>query len=90
MILNAAVDFALACVALAFLLCAWRLWRGPGAVDRVLALDTLALQAVALVLLLGWRWQTTLHFEPALMIAMLGFVSTAALARWLTRGDVAE
>ena len=90
MILQAALDFALACVLLAFVLCAARLWRGPGPVDRVLALDTLALQAIALALLLGLRWSSPLSFEAALLLAMLGFVATAALARTLTRGDVAE
>lgn len=90
MILGAALDLALAAVALAMLLCGWRLLRGPSLPDRLLALDTLAINAVALVVLLGLRWQTELLFEAALIIAMLGFVSTVALARFLTRGDVVE
>ena len=90
MILSHALDFALLAVALAMLLCGWRLLRGPTSIDRVLALDTLYLNAVALVVLLGIRWHSALWFEAALIIAMLGFVATAALARFISRGDVIE
>lgn len=90
MILSLALDFATLCVVAALGLCAWRLLRGPDTVDRVLALDTMAVHAVALVILLGMRWGTPLLFEAALIIAMLGFVSTVGLARFLTRGDVME
>ena len=90
MILQLALDFATVCVALALGLCAWRLLRGPETVDRVLALDTMAVNAVALVILLGMRWSTPLLFEAALIIAMLGFVSTVGLGRYLSRGDVME
>ena len=84
------LDVALGAVALAMLLCGWRLLRGPEVTDRLLALDTLYINAVALVILLGMRWQTALLFEAALIIAMLGFVSTVALARYVSRGDVVE
>ena len=90
MILQLALDFALGAVALALLLCCWRLLRGPETTDRLLALDTMYINAVALAILLGLRWQTSLLFEAALIIAMLGFVSTVALARYLSRGDVME
>jgi multicomponent K+:H+ antiporter subunit F len=90
MILALALDFALVAVALAMALCGWRLLRGPSLADRILALDTLAINAVALVVLLGIRWQTAMLFEAALIIAMLGFVSTVALARFVCRGDVME
>jgi multicomponent K+:H+ antiporter subunit F len=90
MILDLALDFAMAAVALAMALCAWRLLRGPSLPDRILALDTLSINAVALVVLLGIRWQTAMLFEAALIVAMLGFVSTVALARFITRGDVME
>ena len=90
MILALALDFAIAAVALAMALCGWRLLRGPSLPDRILALDTLAINAVALVVLLGIRWQTAMLFEAALIIAMLGFVSTVALARFVCRGDVME
>lgn len=85
-----ALNVALAAVAVSLLLCAWRLWRGPDAPDRVLAIDTLYINVVALIVLLGMAWQTQLLFEAALIVAMLGFVSTVALARFVTRGDVIE
>ncbi len=90
MILGLALDLATGAMALAMLLCGWRLLAGPSLPDRLLALDTLAINAVALVVLLGLRWQTGLLFEAALIIAMLGFVSTVAVARFVTRGDVVE
>ena len=90
MILDLAVDLALAAVALSMLLVGWRLLRGPETTDRILALDTLYVNAVALVVLLGMRWHTALLFEAALIVAMLGFVATVGLARFVTRGDVVE
>lgn len=89
-LIDAALNFALAAASVAMVLCAWRLLRGPEATDRLLALDTLYINTVALVILLGMRWRTDLLFEAALIIAMLGFVSTVALARYLSRGDVIE
>ena len=88
--INWALDFALAAVAVALVLTAWRLVRGPEPTDRVLALDTLYINAVALVILLGLKLASTLLFEAALVIAMLGFIATVALARFLVRGDVVE
>jgi multicomponent K+:H+ antiporter subunit F len=85
-----ALEFALGAVALASALCLWRLLRGPELTDRVLALDTLYINSVALTILLGLRLDTTLLFEAAVLVAMLGFVSTVALARFITRGDVIE
>lgn len=90
MIIGWALDFAFVCVALALLLATVRLLRGPDAVDRVLALDTLYINVVALVIMLGVRSRSGLLFEAALIVAMLGFVSTVALARFLGRGDVIE
>ena len=90
MIIGWALDFAAGALCLAMLLCAWRLLRGPDAPDRVLALDTLYVNAVALIVVLGLRWRSELMFEAALLIVLLGFVSTVALARYLTRGDVVE
>lgn len=85
-----ALNFAFAAVAVALVLTAWRLLRGPDASDRVLALDTLYIETVALVILLGLRFRSDLLFEAALVIAMLGFIGTVALARFLARGDVIE
>lgn len=89
-ILDIALNIGLMAVTLAVLLCAWRLLRGPDMTDRLLALDTLYMNAVALIVLLGIRWHTALLFEAALLVAMLGFASTVALARYLSRGDVVE
>ncbi|MCX7659291.1 MAG: K+/H+ antiporter subunit F [Caldimonas manganoxidans] len=85
-----ALDIASACVGLALVLCVWRLLRGPELTDRALALDTMYINVVALVILLGMRFRTELLFEAALIIALLGFASTVALARYLSRGDVIE
>ena len=89
-VLSIALDIGMGAVTLSLLLCGWRLLRGPTLPDRVLALDTLYLTVVALVVMLGLRWQTPLLFEAALIVALLGFVGTVALARYLSRGDVVE
>ncbi len=88
--LDIALNIGIAAVTVAVALCAWRLLRGPETTDRLLALDTLYMNAVALIVLLGIRWNTALLFEAALLVAMLGFASTVALARYLSRGDVVE
>ena len=88
--LDIALNIGVAAVTVAVALCAWRLLRGPETTDRLLALDTLYMNAVALIVLLGIRWNTALLFEAALLVAMLGFASTVALARYLSRGDVVE
>jgi len=75
----------------AALLCALiRLLVGPRAQDRVLALDTMYVNAMLLILVFGMREASTFYFEAALVIGMLGFVSTAALAKFLLRGEVIE
>ena len=75
---------------MALALCGWRLAVGPDAADRVLALDTLYVTGLALLVLLGIWWRTEIYFEAALLIALMGFVSTAALARFMTRGEAIE
>ncbi|URI09101.1 K+/H+ antiporter subunit F [Aquincola tertiaricarbonis] len=85
-----ALDAALGLALLAMLLTAWRLLRGPTLTDRVLAVDTLYVNTVALVILLGLRLGSDLLFEAALLIALLGFVGTVALSRFVARGDVIE
>jgi len=79
-----------AMLALAMVCAVIRLLRGPRAQDRVLALDTLYVDAMLLMLTFGMREATALYIAIALVIAMLGFVSTAALARFLLRGEVIE
>ncbi|MGB3833040.1 MAG: K+/H+ antiporter subunit F [Mesorhizobium sp.] len=68
----------------------WRMVRGPRAQDRVLAFDALYVNGMLLLLVFGIRTGTALYFEMALVIALLGFVSTAALAKFLMRGEVIE
>ena len=67
-----------------------RLLRGPHAPDRILALDTLYINAIALLVLFGIRLASPLYFEAALLIALMGFVGTVALAKFLLRGDIIE
>ena len=69
---------------------AFRLVRGPRAQDRILGLDTLYVNAMLLLLTFGIRTGSTLYFELALAIALLGFVATVALAKFLMRGEVIE
>lgn len=85
-----ALDVCFLAVAFALALAGWRVLRGPTAPDRVLGLDTLYVNVVALVILLGLRFGSDLLFEAALIVAMLGFVATVALARFVSRGDVVE
>jgi len=68
----------------------WRMIRGPRAQDRVLAFDALYVNGMLLLLVFGIRTGAALYFEMALVIALLGFVSTAALAKFLMRGEVIE
>ena len=88
--LDIALNMGVAAVTVAVVLCAWRLPRGPEMTDRLLALDTLYMNAVALIVLLGIRLYTALVSAAALPVALLGVASTVALARYLSRGDVVE
>ncbi len=85
-----ATNAAILLIGLAMALAFWRLLKGPDIVDRVIALDTLYVNACAMLLVYGLRGSTALHFEAALVIAMLGFLSTAAFAKFLLRGDIIE
>ncbi|MEJ7137684.1 K+/H+ antiporter subunit F [Amphibiibacter pelophylacis] len=89
-LLSLALQVCGAALVLSLLLCGWRLWRGPTLIDRLLALDTLYLYTVALVVWLGMVDSTPLLFEAAVLIALLGFASTVAVARYITRGEVIE
>ena len=77
-------------LALAMACAAYRMLRGPRAQDRVLGLDTLYVNAMLLILTFGIRSGSNIYFEAALVIALLGFVSTVALAKFLMRGEVIE
>ncbi len=88
--LGLAVDFALLCVTLAMLFALRRLFIGPSAQDRVLALDTFYINGMQMLLILGIRSASTAYFDMALLIALFGFVGTMALAKFLLRGEVIE
>ena len=88
--LTAALTLAFALVAAAFVLSFFRLLKGPSAADRILALDTLYINAIALLVLLGIELASPLYFEAALLIALMGFVGTVSLSKYLLRGDIIE
>ncbi|WP_296947697.1 K+/H+ antiporter subunit F [uncultured Massilia sp.] len=89
-LLELAAVYALGCVLVAMLLCTARLLMGPSAHDRVLALDTLWMSGMVLALVLGICSSSQVYFEAAMLIALLGFVSTVALAKFLMRGEIIE
>jgi len=88
--LTIAVHIAFLALAFSLVLCTVRLVRGPHAADRVLAFDTLYINAIALLIVLDIYRSTSVFFEAALLIALTGFVATAALARYLARGTVMD
>lgn len=88
--LDIAVVLVAGMLAIALVLNLWRLIIGPSIVDRILALDTMYINSIALILLYGIFNKTPLYFEAALLIAMLGFVSSVAFGKYLLRGDIIE
>lgn len=95
--MSAATDFINLAVIIAFIAVAFsqvmsmvRLVIGPSVGDRILALDTMVVNAIGLIVLLGLAQGTRIYFEVSLIIAMLGFVSTVAYARFILRGDIIE
>lgn len=87
---STALAIAQVMLALAMICALVRLLRGPRAHDRVLAIDTMYVNAMLLLITFGMREASTAYFEVALVIGVLGFVSTAALAKFLLRGEVIE
>ena len=85
-----ALNIAFAAVSISQLLAMLRLLKGPNTGDRILALDSMVVNAIALIILLGIRLGTDIYFESAMIFAMLGFVSTVAIARFVLRGDIIE
>ena len=75
---------------IAMALAAIRMARGPRAQDRVLALDTLYVNSMLLLMVFGIRTGKVIYFEACLVMGMLGFVATVALAKFLMRGEVIE
>ncbi|WP_016955197.1 K+/H+ antiporter subunit F [Catenovulum agarivorans] len=88
--LGTVIILVFAMLGVALLLNIWRLLKGPSVPDRILALDTMYINSIAIIVLYGMHNDTGLYFEAALLIAMLGFVSTVALCKYLLRGDLIE
>jgi multicomponent K+:H+ antiporter subunit F len=89
-LLSLAIVATLACYALAMVLALARLLRGPAAQDRVLALDFMYVSGMLVMLVLGIRFVSGMYFVAALLIALFGFVGSAALAKFLLRGEAIE
>ena len=85
-----AIVIGLFVVGAAMLLATWRLLRGPGAPDRILALDTLYVSTIAQLMLFGMYLKSEIYFEAALIIAMLGFFGTVVLSKYAVRRDIVE
>ena len=88
--LHYAILASLSIFALAMVITLLRLFKGPSAQDRVLALDYLYITAMLMMLVLGIRYASDTYFEAAMLIALFGFVGSFALAKFLLRGEVIE
>ncbi|MBP2551000.1 multicomponent K+:H+ antiporter subunit F [Neorhizobium galegae] len=89
-ILLTAISIAQLLIALAMAIASVRMFRGPRAQDRIIGLDTLYINAMLMLVTFGIGTGSTIYFEAALVIGMLGFVATVALAKFLMRGEVIE
>jgi multicomponent K+:H+ antiporter subunit F len=89
-LIDLAIGVSMYVVGASMLLALWRLLRGPTVPDRILALDTLNVTAIAELMLLGMYLRTAIYFEAALIIAMLGFVTTVVLSKYVIRRDIVE
>lgn len=89
-VLNLAIGYAFVCVLLAMVFCTIRLLIGPTVHDRVLALDTLWMCGMLLALMQGIRFGNIIYFEAAMLIALVGFISTVALTKFMMRGEIIE
>jgi multicomponent K+:H+ antiporter subunit F len=88
MVLSLVLPWVMGALALALALSTWRLLRGPSLADRILALDTLYINALALLITAGLWLGSTLYFEVALLIGLFGFIGTVVLATFLLRGRI--
>jgi multisubunit Na+/H+ antiporter MnhF subunit len=88
--LNGMLEFGLVLLVLGMVLCIYRLMRGPSLADRVTAADTLALEVIGLVIVLAIRFKTTIFFDAALVVAIVGFASTVAFAQYIGAGGSGE
>ncbi|OWY15708.1 K+/H+ antiporter subunit F [Thioclava sp. JM3] len=85
-----ALIFAITCYSMALLFNLFRVVKAPGVTDRVLALDTMAINAIAMIVLFGIWEGTALFFEASILYAMTGFVATVSFAKFILRGDIIE
>jgi multicomponent K+:H+ antiporter subunit F len=85
-----ALQIAAGAVSLALLFNGWRLLRGPTLGDRIVALDTMVINVIALIVLIGMIGGSDTYFEAALLLAMVGFVGTIAYCKFILRGDIVE
>lgn len=88
--IHTCLSIAIGAFAVAMAMNLYRLLRGPGVTDRILALDTMYVNTIALLVLAGLREGSTIFFEAALLIAMLGFVGTVVLSKFVIRRDIIE
>lgn len=88
--LDNALWISLTLFSVSVLLNLYRVAIGPDLPDRILALDTMYVNSIALIVLFGIWLNTKMYFEAALLIAMLGFISTVAICKYLLRGDIIE
>jgi multicomponent K+:H+ antiporter subunit F len=88
--LTLALPIAIGAVVLAMALNLWRMAMGPSLPDRILGLDTLSINAIALIMLLDIALGSVLYLEAALILAMMGFVGTVALCKFILSGDIIE
>lgn len=88
--MNIALTIAFVALAVGQVLAMVRLVKGPSTGDRILALDTMVINAIGLIVLIGISQGSDIFFEVSMIIAMLGFVSTVAIARFVLRGDIIE
>lgn len=86
----AALTFAFGCYAVGLLFNLWRILRGPDAADRILGLDTMVINVIAMLVLYGVLEGVAVYYEAAMLVAMVGFVSTVAYCRFILRGDIIE
>lgn len=89
-IIEVALAFGFAALGIALVMNLWRLFKGPGAADRILALDTMVINVIGLIVLAGIASGDGTAFEAALLLAMVGFVGTVSYTKFLLRGDIIE
>ncbi|WP_036301672.1 K+/H+ antiporter subunit F [Methylotenera sp. L2L1] len=88
--LNTVIPIAFLMIGLAMMLSLYRMVIGPDMTDRVLALDTLYINTIALLVLIGIYMNNSAYFESALLIAIMGFVGTVAFSKYMLRGNIIE